>query len=68
MWNEEELGALPSVIKILLMGKKNVRDGIVVSSLSRTQLFCSTMDCSLPDSFVRGISQARILEWVTTMV
>ena len=22
------------------------------------------MDCSLPDSFVHGISQARILEWV----
>ena len=22
------------------------------------------MDCSLPDSFVHGILQARILEWV----
>ena len=25
---------------------------------------CSLMDCSLPDSSVRGIFQARILEWV----
>ena len=25
---------------------------------------CSPMDCSLPDSSVRGISQARVLEWV----
>ena len=25
---------------------------------------CDPMDCSLPDSSVHGISQARILEWV----
>ena len=25
---------------------------------------CDPMDCSLPGSSVRGISQARILEWV----
>ena len=25
---------------------------------------CNTMDCSPPDSSVRGISRARILEWV----
>ena len=25
---------------------------------------CNLMDCSLPGSFVHGISQARILEWV----
>ena len=25
---------------------------------------CDPMDCSLPGSFVRGIFQARILEWV----
>ena len=27
---------------------------------------CDPMDCSLPSSSVRKISQARILEWVTT--
>ena len=26
---------------------------------------CNPMDCSLPDSSVHGIFQARILEWVT---
>ena len=25
---------------------------------------CDSLDCSLPDSSVHGISQARILEWV----
>ena len=28
------------------------------------QTLCYSMDCSLPGSYVRGISQARILEWV----
>ena len=27
-------------------------------------IFCDPVDCSLPSSSVRGISQARILEWV----
>ena len=27
--------------------------------------FCDSMDCSPPGSFVHGILQARILEWVT---
>ena len=33
-----------------------------------TQLYlalCDHMDCSPPDSFVHGILQARILEWIT---
>ena len=34
-------------------------------SPSHVQLFCDPMDCSLPGSSVHGISQARILEWVT---
>ena len=33
-------------------------------TLNRWQLFCDTMDCSLPGSSVHGILQARILEWV----
>ena len=32
--------------------------------LNHLQLFCDTIDSSLPDSSVHGISQARILEWV----
>ena len=31
---------------------------------SHVPLFCDPMDCSSPGSFVHGISQARILEWV----
>ena len=31
---------------------------------SVTPTLCNSMDCSLPDSSVHGISQARILEWV----
>ena len=26
--------------------------------------FCNTVDCSPPGSYVHGVSQARILEWV----
>ena len=32
--------------------------------LSRVWFFCHSMDCSPPGSSVRGIFQARILEWV----
>ena len=37
---------------------------VIVQSLSHVQLFCDAMDCSLLDSSVHGILQARILEWV----
>ena len=32
--------------------------------LNHVQLFCNPRDCNQPDSSVREISQARILEWV----
>ena len=34
-----------------------------VKSVSRVWLYCDPMDCSLPDSSVHGIFQARVLEW-----
>ena len=37
--------------------------GVRVCMLSHVQL-CSPFDCSPPGSFVHGISQARIVEWV----
>ena len=37
---------------------------IVVQLLGHVQLFCDPMDCSPPGSFVRGISQGKILEQV----
>ena len=33
-------------------------------ALSRVQLFCDPVDCSLPGSPVLGISHLRILDWV----
>ena len=32
----------------------------VVELLSHAQLFCTSMDCSLPGFSVRGITQARV--------
>ena len=34
--------------------------------LSHARIFCNPIACGPPDSSVRGISQARILEWVAT--
>ena len=36
---------------------------IIVHLPIHVQLFCHTVDCSPPGSFVQEISQARILEW-----
>ena len=33
-------------------------------SLQSCLTLCDSMDCSPPGSFVRGIFQARVLEWV----
>ena len=41
---------------------RTVNLGMLVSQLCPT--FCDPMDCSLLGSFVYGILQARILEWV----
>ena len=45
-------------------GSPRARHCFVVWSPSPVWLFCDSMDCSLPGSSVRGILQARILEWV----
>ena len=33
--------------------------------LNHVHLFCDPMDCSPPGSSIHGISQARVLEWVS---
>ena len=38
---------------------------VIVQLLSHVQLFCYPMDSSPPGSCVHGISQTRILEWVS---
>ena len=37
---------------------------VCAQSLSRVQLFCDPMDCSLPGFSVLGIFQERIMEWI----
>ena len=37
---------------------------LVIQSLNCVRLFYNSMDYSSPDSYVHGVSQARILEWV----
>ena len=37
---------------------------LCVQSLQAGPTLCNSMDCSLPGPSVRGILQARILEWV----
>ena len=49
--------------------QKNCRKGIAVvvaKSLQSCPIMCDPMDCSLPGFSVRGILQARILEWGAT--
>ena len=37
---------------------------VCAKSLQSCVTLCNPMDCNLPDSFVHGILQARILQWV----
>ena len=38
----------------------------VLSCSATSDSFCDPMECSSPDFFFHGISQTRILEWITT--
>ena len=66
------LKVVPSVNKKFVLKKNSTKFSnvfliyllFVVQSLSCVRLFCDPIDHSLPVSSVRGISQARILEWV----
>jgi len=42
----------------------NVKIDIPVKSLQSCQTLWDSVDCSLPDSSIHGILQARTLEWV----
>ena len=43
---------------------KDIRLGMRAKSFQSCPALCNPMDCSLPGSSVRGILQARMLEWV----
>ena len=40
---------------------------VCAKSLQSCLTLCDPMDCSLPGSFVHGILQTRILEWVALL-
>ena len=42
----------------------NAEPSLVLKVTQLCQILCNPMDCSLPGSFIHGIFQARILEWV----
>ena len=43
------------------------RSEVKVKVTQSCRTLCDPMDCSLPGSSVRGILQARILEWVSIL-
>ena len=55
----------------MLIGHSLYRPRITQRTLFSSKLnflkFCDPMDCSLPDSSVHGILQARMLEWVAIL-
>ena len=59
---------MTAVMKLrhMLLGRKTVTNLVcMLANLLQLRLtLCDPMDCSPPGSFVRGILQARILEWV----
>ena len=57
-------GACSHEIKrCLLLGRKAVTNIFFAKSLQSCPTLCDPMDGSLPGSSVRGIFQARVLEW-----
>ena len=53
---------IPNQLAILLRGIKLLESESEVTQ--SCPALCDPMDCSLPGSSVRGIFQARVLEWV----
>ena len=48
----------------MIRSGKGVWNSIVCEVTQSCPTLCDPMDCSLPGSLVRGIFQARVLEWV----
>ena len=60
VWGRWQSGTMTACVVSLEAGRL-----VAVQLLSCVRL-CNCMDCSPPGSSVRGIFQARILEWVAT--
>ena len=61
----EEINEARVNSQLILMYCCYIEHFVVVQSLSHVRLYCNPMDQSPPGSSVHGISQARILEWIT---
>ena len=60
---DSKLAARGTVPELLLSKVLKVKVKALVAQLCPA--LCDPMDCNLPGSSVHGISQTRILEWVT---
>ena len=69
-WHKKSLISLEIIYKIIKKERMQlfIKEGNIIESESEVAQSCPTlydpMDCSLPGSAIRGIFQARILEWV----
>ena len=57
-------GALVKMCKLEFVGEPQKLCGRLCSVTQSCLTLCDPIDCSPPGSSVRGISQARMLEWV----
>ena len=54
-----------AVLDLMFSISMEIHVHVYVCSVAQSCLtFCDPMDCSPPGSFVHGILQARILEWI----
>ena len=57
--------ASPFLLKVCDFVSQSLIVCVHAKSLLSCTILCNTVNCSLPDSSVHGILQARILEWVS---
>ena len=65
VWGVSEVEVVWTLLMVQVRNQCIGNAIVVVQSLSHFQLFWDPTDYSLPGSSVHGISQARILEWVS---
>ena len=58
----------PTMLVGIYIGTTTMKNRVSVLVAQSCPTLCNPMDCSPPGSSVPGISQARILEWVATLL
>ena len=65
-WKESSMRAMAFVLFVAVVpAPRTVPDTVSAKSLQSCPTLCDPMDWSSPGSSVRGIFQARILEWIS---